>query len=162
MPPSTHTMIFPGAITSRGFWLYVWKIQSPAGQLLYVGRTGDSSSTKASSPFTRIGLHLSTNDNQNTIRKHLAKREVQPENCLSFEMIAHGPMFPESTDRSTHVKRRDKVAALEKALADTLGDLGYDVMNEVTSRKPLDHGLWNEVRAAFAIHFPKLAETYDL
>ena len=42
----------------RGFWLYVWRIASPIGEVLYVGRTGDSSSLNASPPFMRMAQHL--------------------------------------------------------------------------------------------------------
>ena len=73
MSASTHTLTFPGAMTERGFWLYVWRIMSPIGELLYVGRTGDSSSPYASSPFARMGQHLGNNKNQNMVRQHLGK-----------------------------------------------------------------------------------------
>ena len=58
MTPSIHELTFPGPMTKRGFWLYVWRIQSPEGELLYVGRTGDSSSAHAASPIERMGQHL--------------------------------------------------------------------------------------------------------
>ena len=47
MTVSTHTLTLPGAMIERGFWLYVWRIKSPVGKLLYVGRTGDNSSPNA-------------------------------------------------------------------------------------------------------------------
>ena len=42
----------------RGFWLYVWVIDGAGDTLHYVGRTGDSSSSNAQSPFNRMGQHL--------------------------------------------------------------------------------------------------------
>lgn len=58
-PLAVHEIRFEGGILQRGFWLYVWKV-TPADQapLYYVGRTGDSSSTNAQSPFNRMGQHL--------------------------------------------------------------------------------------------------------
>ena len=55
MPASTYTLTFPGAMNARGFWLYVWRIESPKGELLYVGCTGDSASANAASPIKRLG-----------------------------------------------------------------------------------------------------------
>ena len=161
MSTSTHTLTFPGAMTERGFWLYVWRIKSPIGELLYVGRTGDSSSPYASSPFARMGQHLGNNKNQNMVRQHLEKCGVQPEKCASFDLIAHGPLFPEAPDRIKHRKPRNIVAALEKELAETLEHEGYKVLNNVKSRQALDTDLWDEVRAAFAVHFPKLGRASE-
>ncbi len=158
MPASTHTLTLPGAMLERGFWLYVWRIASPVGELLYVGRTGDNSSANASPPFTRMGQHLGNNSNQNPVRRLLEEREVFPEECASFDFIAHGPLFPESQDWPGHVKRRDVVAALEKALADALERAGYDVLNRVSARHDLDAGLWAKVSEAFAVYFPRLSQ----
>ena len=55
-----------------------------------------------------------------------------------------------------HTIPRDIVAALEKALADALKAAGYDVMNVVRCRKPLDEELFARVRAAYATYFPAL------
>ena len=88
MPAETHTLTLPVALIKRGFWLYVWRIASPIGELLYVGRTGDSSSVNASAPFARMGQHLGTNERQNMVRKNLEKRGVSPEKCASFDLIA--------------------------------------------------------------------------
>ena len=54
---------FDGALLGRGFWLYVWCITDGDRKVLYVGRTGDSSSPHASSPFKRIGQHLDAGPN---------------------------------------------------------------------------------------------------
>ena len=156
---STHTLTLPGAMIERGFWLYVWRIASPIGELLYVGRTGDSSSTNAATPFARMGQHLGTNYRQNPVRRHLERRLVPPETCTAFDLIAHGPIFEEAQDWVTHQERRDVVAALEKALADTLARSGYDVLNEIQDRHDLDVRLWANIREEFAAYFPRLGET---
>ena len=157
MTASIQRLMLPGPMLERGFWLYVWKVTSPRGDLLlYVGRTGDSSSSKASQPFARMGQHLGNNPHQNMVRRHLESRQVSPEACKSFELIAYGPLFPEATDWPTHVERRNIVGALEKKLAEALKSAGYDVLNSVRDRHPLDAGRWAEVREAFAAHFPGL------
>ena len=68
-----YRMSFNGQVLKRGFWLYVWKISTPRGKCLYVGRTGDSSSPNAASPFNRIGQHLDLRKNAkgNTMTKRL-------------------------------------------------------------------------------------------
>jgi len=53
-----YSIKFDGRLLDRGFWLYVIDIHGPADRHLYVGRTGDSSSPNAASPFSRIGQHL--------------------------------------------------------------------------------------------------------
>ncbi len=73
-----------------------------------------------------------------------------------FEMIAYGPLFPETKCRAEHNEQRDKVAALEKELAETLTHVGYDVLNKVASKQPLDSDLWVKVRKAFLAHFPEM------
>ena len=104
-----------------------------------------------------MGQHLGHQKESNALRKHLERRGVCPEKCIEFQMIAHGPLFPQSADMKTHRPPRDTVAALEKALADALGTSGYQVLNTVRCRKPLDGTLWALVRDAFAAHFPRLA-----
>ena len=159
MSASTHMLTLPGAMIHRGFWLYVWRIASPIGELLYVGRTGDSASVNAAAPFARMGQHLSTNPNQNMVRKNLVKEcGVQPEDCDSFVLIAYGPLCPEAQDWDTHVKRRDVVWALEKNLAEELGAAGYKVINTVKGHRHLNEELWAEVRGAFAAHFRRLVK----
>jgi hypothetical protein len=55
-----------------------------------------------------------------------------------------------------HKPYRDLVAAAEKALRDALVDAGYDVLNKIHCRRPLDMQLWADVKAAFTEYFPKL------
>ena len=115
MTATTHKLEFPGAMNRRGFWLYVWRIESPAeGELLYVGRTGDSASPNASSPIARMGQHLGFNKKENMLRRHLSTHGINPEQCTNFEMIAYGPVFPEQKEWYDHKKLRNKIAALEK------------------------------------------------
>lgn len=147
----------PGAMLQRGFWLYVWRVDSPKGEYLYVGRTGDNSSPFATPPHQRMGQHLGHNKNQNALRKYLERNGVKPEECDSFDLIAHGPLYAQMADMAAHVGPRDIVAALEKALADELSRVGYSVLNIVKCRRPLDAGLFETVREAFALHFPRLA-----
>ncbi len=157
MPSSIHTLIFPGAMNKRGFWLYVWRIQSPKGELLYVGRTGDSSSPNASSPITRMSQHLDAKGKGNMLFRHLKSRGIKPELCTELKMVAHGPVFDEQKEWGAHVQPRDKIVALEKKLADTLQAAQYDVLNTAKCKKPLDEALWREVCKTFAPDFPGIA-----
>jgi hypothetical protein len=60
---NSYSMSFDGNVLARGFWLYVWDIRGPSFRRLYVGRTGNSSSPNAQSPFKRIGQHLDPSPN---------------------------------------------------------------------------------------------------
>jgi len=164
MAAATHSLDFEGGLLERGFWLYVWEITDPTEQVVYyVGRTGDSSSENAQSPFNRMGQHLGFAKASNTLRKKLDGCNLKPEDC-SFRLIAHGPVMDEipeadkgtSRGRTEHQRRRDIVAGLEKKLADSMTEAHYCVMNQVDSHKPLDEKLWLQVKEAFAIDFPKL------
>ena len=167
-PPYTCSMTIPGAMIRRGFWLYVWRVETAAqGDLLYVGRTGDNSWPYAVAPYTRMGQHLGFQKSQNALRKYLAKKKLQPEDCLAFHLIAHGPIHAEiEGDKSTpearralmraHSVPRDAVAAMEKALAEDLAAAGYAVMNIVRSNAELNQNAYGTVRAAFAKHFKQL------
>jgi len=157
MIDTTHTLSFDGAILARGFWLYVWEITTITGQkLYYVGRTGDSSSDNAQSPFNRMGQHLGFNQNSNVLRKHLTGKNVMPENC-TFRLVAHGPIHNETSGFDSHRISRDSVAAMEKALAEAMTSAGYNVINKVHCRKSLDTCLFADALTAFQQHFPKLA-----
>ena len=159
MSAMVHELVFDGALLTRGFWLYVWEIERPNGpNLYYVGRTGDSSSTNAQSPFNRMGQHLGFAQNSNMLRRHLGKFSAEPEQC-SFRLVALGPLEAESKaeSRREHDERRDVVAAMEKALAELMAKAGCVVMNDVVSRKPLDAMRFASVRTAFSRAFPILA-----
>ncbi len=157
MAAETHKLVIPVALLERGFWLYVWRVEAPGGKFFYyVGRTGDNSSPYATPPYQRMGQHLGHQKSQNALRKHLLERDIKPEDCRAFHLIAHGPLFPQAEDMEAHKKPRDIVAALEKALADALKEAGYEVMNTLRCRKPLDVDLFTSVQTAFGAHFPEL------
>lgn len=152
---------FDGGILQRGFWLYVWEVTPPQGvSLFYVGRTGDSSSTNAQSPFNRMGQHLGFAKNSSMLRRHLDSYKVELERC-SFRLVAVGPIHEESIadTRHEHDARRDVVAAMEKALAVHMKAAGYEVMNKVNCRKTLDAVRFAKVSAVFARAFPALVSS---
>jgi hypothetical protein len=163
-PLAIHEVRFEGGVLQRGFWLYVWEV-TPADKapLYYVGRTGDSSSTNAQSPFNRMGQHLGFAKNSNMLRRHLIQHGAVPESC-AFRLIALGPIEQEARTpgRREHDQRRDLVAAMEKALAELLASSGLKVMNRVVSRKPLDESRFAQVRTAFEKAFPQLAAATQL
>lgn len=147
-----------GAMLRRGFYLYVWEITPPDGEnVLYVGRTGDSSSPNAQSLFNRLGQNLGTLATSSMVRNNLEKRGIDPAACR-FRMVGYGPVFDEvaGRDMEAHKPIRDKVAAAEKQLAADLRAAGYDVMNEVRSSALLDETLYEGIRAAFSEEFRKL------
>jgi hypothetical protein len=151
--PQTYEVALEGGILRRGFWLYVWEVTAPDGQkLLYVGRTGDSSSAKASSPFNRMGQHLGFIEASNMLRTHLGNRDMAPGDCC-FRFVAHGPILAEATDWEEHVPRRNIVGGLEQKLEQELREAGWEVMNTVTGSFELDKQLWIEVRSAFVEKF---------
>jgi hypothetical protein len=154
--PATHAFAFSGELLQRGFWLYVWEIQPRGGTTIYyVGRTGDSSSLNAQSPFNRMGQHLGFNIKSNVLRRRLKESGIAPEIC-EFRLVAHGPILAEAESLEEHRRTRDVVAALEKALAEAMSAAGYEVINRVDCRMVLDDDLFAKVRAAFAPHFPQL------
>lgn len=163
---SLHRLTLPGPMLQRGFWLYVWRVQTPKGERLYVGRAGDSSSPHATAPYTRMGQHLGFSKAQNSLRRLLTQVGVEPENCGQFNLIAYGPIFPEigmtkdqlrADQMLLHTPMRDQMAALEKKLRDALVAAGYIVLNVVHSKKQCDETHWDTVRSAFSEHFPELA-----
>jgi len=148
-------MEFNGKLLKRGFWLYVWDIKEDRKRHLYVGRTGDSSSPNASSPFRRIGQHLdsSLNAKGNALGKQLKTAGIDPENC-TFEMTAVGPIFEEQETMSEHRPRRDKTAALERALADELKRRGYSVLGTHPRAEEPDRTLLEQVISKLQASFP--------
>jgi hypothetical protein len=149
----------PGSILRPGFWLYVWRVETATGRhMYYVGRTGDSSSPNAAPPYRRLGQHLGMVKASNALRSHLSKRNISPESCIRFDFFAYGPIFDKQVDMNAHKPVRDTVAALEKELATTLQESGYDVLNTVRCSKKLDQKLWGSVKEAFAQRFPELSK----
>ncbi len=149
MPALTHDISFDGSVLQRGFWLYVWEIRPIDGApVYYVGRTGDSSSANAQSPFNRLGQHLGFNKRSNPLRRHLEAHGIKPEGC-SFRFIAHGPILQEADDMEQHRASRDIIAGLEKGLCDWLTGTGADVLNAVNCRRPVDTVLLAEIIESF-------------
>lgn len=148
-------MEFSGKLLKRGFWLYVWDIKQDKERHLYVGRTGDSSSANASSPFRRIGQHLDTrlNAKGNALGRQLKRAGVKPETC-TFEMTAIGPIFEEQETMSEHKPRMVKTAALERALADELRHRGYHVLGTHPSVGEPDEDLLQQVILKIRDSFP--------
>lgn len=160
MTARLHEVRFGGGILQRGFWLYVWEVNPRNGTTLYyVGRTGDSSSTNAQSPFNRMGQHLGFAKNCNMLRRYLEKSGIKPEQC-DFRLVAVGPIEDESTadGRKEHDQRRDVVAAMEMALAEAMAKAGFTLLNRVNSRMQLNPARFSAVKAAFAKAFPMMHE----
>ena len=62
----------------------------------------------------------------------------------------------EAKTNDQHKKRRDSIAAMEKALADEMTASGYDVINVVKCQMKPDVKKYASVRAAYALHFKTL------
>jgi hypothetical protein len=170
----TYRVTLPGPMLQRGFWLYVWRVMTAKEhELLYVGRTGDNSSPNASPPYTRFGQHLGLMKNNNALRQHLGNRGIEPDTCLKFDFIAHGPIHAEVEKPETfvhsnkagraslmklHLPLRNIVGAMERQLAVDLSAAGYDVMNTVKWKHEVVATDWQPIRAAFAEEFPRLKD----
>ena len=162
MKPALHQLSLPGAMLARGFWLYVWEVTTTTGEKwLYVGRTGDSSSPNAQSPFARLSQHLSQNPRGNALRRNLTRAGVDADTCNSFELSCFGPIMPECSTMDLHRPSRDKIAGLEKGLRDALHKAGYHLLNEVKCKQAADALLMRQVLAAFAAKFVKLATVIE-
>lgn len=144
--PFGFTLDFEGALLARGFWLYVWRVTHRARTIVYVGRTGDSSSCNAGSPIARLGLHLDVRKSAsaNMLLRHMKLRDMDPV-ASSYRMVALGPIFPEQTTWAAHERIRDIVAPMEAALARHMTALGFDVVGMTSSRHPLDEQLFERV-----------------
>ncbi len=157
MKPTFHKLSLPGAMLARGFWLYVWEVTTATGELwLYVGRTGDSSSPNAQSPFSRLSQHLSRNPKSNALRRNLMNAGVDADTCTSFDLYCYGPILEECATMELHRPARDTIAGLEKGLRDALHRARYRVLNEVKSRHPIDGALMRRAIKAFSTTFDKL------
>jgi len=141
-----HEITFGGSLLERGFWLYVWRISERDKVALYVGRTGDSSSQYAASPFNRLGQHLDIRPTAtaNTLLRNIQKEGFTPEKC-KFELVSVGPLFPEQSTLHLHRKYRDIVAPLERALADHLKKKGYKVLGKHPKAGSFDQTIFRKV-----------------
>jgi hypothetical protein len=150
------SMEFSGRLLKRGFWLYIWDIKEEGRRHLYVGRTGDSSSPHAASPFRRIGQHLDGRDGAkaNLLYRRLRDERLDPERC-TFEMTAIGPLFEEQLSMDEHRPVRDTVAALEGALARELRERGYDVLGTHPDGSLADPAMMLQVLNVVDARFPQ-------
>lgn len=153
---AAYSMTFDGAVLQRGFWLYIWRITTDTNAtVIYVGRTGDSSSPHAASPFQRIGAHLDARAKAkgNALARQLRKAGLQSHVCR-YEMTAVGPLFPEQASMERHIPIRDKVAALETCLASYLESRGYTVIGDHGLARECDPAMWTRVRELVDSKFP--------
>lgn len=119
---------FDGQLLRRGFWVYVWRISGPGERrFFYVGRTGDSSSPNASSPFGRMSAHFSSNPRGNALLRNLDVAGVNPQDCR-FRLYALGPVYPEQESFEDHRPLRDRTATLEASVAEELKRRGLEVL----------------------------------
>ena len=141
-----HRLTFDGALLERGFWLYVWRVRHGSISVLYVGRTGDSSSRYASSPFSRLGQHLDIRltAKANTLLRNIRAAGFAHSAC-SFELLSIGPLFPEQDNLESHRQYRDIVAPLETALAAHLRKAGHTVIGKHPAPRPFDSSLFQQV-----------------
>lgn len=165
MTAATHILSLPGKMLSRGIWLYVWRVETPQGEMPYIRRTGYSSSPHPTAPYTRMGKHLGFSKAANSLRRLLTENSITPEECDNYGLISHGPIYAEiglkegqlrDKQMRLHKPVRAKMAGLEKKLRDALYDSGYWVLNVVYSKKACDENVWNDVLTAFSVHFPNL------
>ncbi len=149
-----HRTSFSGAILERGFWLYAWRISNGTRKFFYVGRTGDSSSQFAASPFSRLGQHLDirANAKANTLLKHVRAQDCDPLKC-EYELIAFGPLFPEQPSMELHRKFRDRTALLETSLAQLLLSRGLHVVGVHGAPGSPDPVLQAEIERVFVAEF---------
>lgn len=167
---SLKTLELSGAWLERGFWLYVWEVQIPERKqkVYYVGRTGDSSSLNAASPFNRMGQHLDLRKSATAamLIKNLAKKGFATPRAYDYRLTAVGPLFreilvadhknPTDQERQKHRCIRDKVASVECHLEKALRKIGCEVLNEANCKAELDKEFWDQVRNSFAEKFPEL------
>jgi hypothetical protein len=140
---------FDGILLKRGFWLYMWKIKHDNNNAFYyVGRTGDTASPNAASPFNRMATHFNFRSNAkgNCITRQLKHKKINPTDC-SYQLLAYGPIFPEQKGMENHKVYRDKIALLEAELAYRMkNELGYEVLGSHPKRKSIeDAALFNEI-----------------
>jgi hypothetical protein len=148
MDINTCVMQFDGEILQRGFWLYVWEILYGEDRYVYVGRTGDSSSPNASSPFSRIGHHLDFRDNAkgNSLAKRLKEAGVDPRKSR-FRMLALRPFFPEQGSFEAHKPHRDQMATFEYETAAYLRQMSFNVLGAHQKGTPIPANIIDEIKS---------------
>ena len=137
---------FSGKILERGFWLYVWRITEFNKTVWYVGRTGDSSSPNAASPFGRLSQHLDLRPSATAsmLANHLRKVSIHPENC-EYKLLAIGPLFPEQETFDAHKPYRDIVGLLEAELAFNISQRSLEIIGSHPKRGNYDLALFDEI-----------------
>ncbi|HWU69797.1 MAG TPA: hypothetical protein VN017_00350 [Pseudoxanthomonas sp.] len=145
-----HRISFDGGLLERGFWLYAWLLVCGSDKAVYVGRTGDSSSQFAASPFSRLGQHLDVRPSAkaNTLLRQVQKLGWDPLKC-KYELVTFGPIFPEQTDLALHRAKRDIIAPLETELANLFRADGFTVVGSHGKPGATDDELLSQVRWAF-------------
>lgn len=156
MPLRTHILSIPGASVTRGFWLYICRVESPDGELVYVGQTGDTNFPHSQSVFNRLATHLVKSGNTSSLFERPRANGIEPRECGDIRMVAVGPIFAETSDRNEFDTRKDAIRELERRLCKDMTEAGYQVINSARRGGVLDDSLWQQVRAEFAVHFPKL------
>ena len=141
-------MAFDGELLKRGFWLYVWKILFNGEIFIYVGRTGNSSSTNAASPFNRVSQHLDFRETArgNTLARRLKEVDIDPDSS-NFRMIALGPIFQEQKSVDKHMRYKDQMATLEYEIAYYLKWQGFEVLGKYQKGSAIDQTLLNELKS---------------
>ena len=148
MDINSCVMEFDGEVLERGFWLYVWEILYGQEKYIYVGRTGDSSSPNASSPFSRIGQHLDFLENAkgNSLAKRLKEAGVDPKKSR-FRMLALGPFFPEQGSFEAHKPYRDQMATFEYETAAYLREMRFNVLGTHQKGTPIPPNVVDEIKS---------------
>jgi len=147
MITKSFQMAFDGQILKRGFWLYILEIRHKNQKYLYIGRTGDSSSPNASSPFNRIGQHLDTRPNAkgNSLSRRLQESNINPQNSR-FRMLSIGPLFPEQETFEDHKPLRDKMATIEHEIAQYLRENNFNVLGIHHKADEVDKKTINKIK----------------
>jgi hypothetical protein len=117
--------------------------------------TGDNTGV-AQSAFNRASAHFGFNENANQIRKRLAEKGFEPEQCEAIRFLVYGPIFPylHSEPNTPHFHDcRRKVASLENALWKLFEARGYIMLNKEPNKgSGLVHDIWRQAESAFAGH----------
>jgi hypothetical protein len=141
-----HKAKFDGNLLKRGFWIYIYVIVQDGEQIFYIGRTGDSSSANAGSPFLRLTGHLNRKSTAKSaaMLNQLTKHGFDVEKC-SFELYAFGPLYPEQKTFEEHKPFRDILAALENSVALEMKKRGHKVIGTHGSKTECASELLSQV-----------------
>ncbi len=142
----SYELSFTGKILERGFWIYVWRIRQGKQTVWYVGRTGDSSSPNAASPFGRLIQHLDLRPSAQAsmLANNLRNAGFEPERC-EYKLLSLGPLFEEQASFEEHKPYRDIVALLEAELAYNIGQHDLEVLGSHPKRGSYDKKLFNGI-----------------